>query len=533
MQRNVRREIAVFLLTLAVLVLLGLNAHRFYARIDLTEHGVYTISNVTRSLLGSLPERVSITYYVSPELRRVSNAPLRIEDVLEEYEAYGDDRITVEVVDPSKEGVSEEIEDLGVEPRRVSTIRENEQRYTRVYSGIVLRYMNRSRTIPFIMDTAALEYELTSSIKRLLRNEQRTLTLVSGDEGRSVDSDYRLLRRVLEKHFDLQVLRDGGDAELGDGTDVLVLLGGRDLGRDVLRRIDSFIAGGGAALVLAEGIAVETEEQLEAQPVPDSPFRRMLAHYGVRVKRELVLDEYNREFRIPHSTAGGTAWESLGSYPYWISVRDASAAAAHPVTARFPGLDLLWASPLEIHPQEGVRLTELVHSSTRAWSRSEDLILDPNRRVPQSPQGGRARQRFLLAAALEGSLSPFFPGGSPETGGQETGGISARSGSRVIVVGDTDFASDLLHFSGSGYNTEMILNFCQWLADDEELLQIRTRRSREMRLNALEPAREQAQYRFAQAVNFLLIPAAVLIYAMLRRRRRRRTAGTSGQEGQE
>lgn len=491
------RERLFFLMTLAILVVLGLLSGRWYARLDLTEHNIYTISGVTRDLLAELPEGVEITYYVSPELRRISNAPLRIEELLEEYRARGGNRVRLDVTAPRGEELAQELEELGIRGRQLRSIATGEERFTTVYSGIVLRYRDRSRVIPFIMDTAALEYELTSALFQLLEGGRRRIALLSGIEGRSVSQNYRLLQRSLEEHFQVELLQEG--SAIPEQIDVLALLGGRDLSAATIERVEAFYDGGGSLLVLADGVAVETEGALDAEAVERTAFDEMLLRSGIRLRRELVLDEYHADFHIPHRSAGGTVWESLGGYPYWPSVREASVSETHPITARFSGLDLLWASPIEVQTGEAVETAQLIHSSTRAWTVAEDFALNPNTSFPSPPPETR-RERYLLGVALSGS----------------------PSGARMVVFGDTDFASDLLHYSKSGYNIDLLLNTAEWLADDERLLQLRTRRSRQLHLDRLDPAREEAQYRLSRIVNLILVPLAVVLFGLLRLRRRRR-----------
>jgi ABC-type uncharacterized transport system involved in gliding motility auxiliary subunit len=238
----------MYFLTMAVLVLIGLNAGKWYVRLDLTEHDMYTISPVTSSLLRQLPENVEITYYVSPELRGISNAPRRIEELLEEYAARGRGRVNLRTVAPGRSGGTETMEKLGLEPRQVRIAEQNEERFAAVYSGLVIRYLDRSRVIPFIMDPTALEYELTSAISRLQEGEERRLTLLVGRDGRSVEEDYRLLRRTLEQHFTVRSANSAADTEIPAETDVLVLLGGADLESALLRRIEEYLHGGGGLL---------------------------------------------------------------------------------------------------------------------------------------------------------------------------------------------------------------------------------------------------------------------------------------------
>ncbi|HKK65467.1 MAG TPA: GldG family protein, partial [Clostridia bacterium] len=134
------KEISLLLLTLVVAVFLLLNSQRYFARIDLTEDKLYSISEVSKRMMNELPGQVSITYYVSEKLGSVSQTPQLIEDLLDEYATYGGGNIKIAVVDPDKAGLSEEFQELGIQPRQIQVVEENEQTYAKVFSGISLRY---------------------------------------------------------------------------------------------------------------------------------------------------------------------------------------------------------------------------------------------------------------------------------------------------------------------------------------------------------------------------------------------------------
>lgn len=72
------------------------------ARIDLTEHKVYSISAATSDLLEGLDEPLLIRGYFSDKTHPLL-APLvpEVRDMLEEYDAIGGERVTVEWVDPT------------------------------------------------------------------------------------------------------------------------------------------------------------------------------------------------------------------------------------------------------------------------------------------------------------------------------------------------------------------------------------------------------------------------------------------------
>ncbi|MCK4516871.1 MAG: hypothetical protein KAU31_16530, partial [Spirochaetaceae bacterium] len=79
----------------------------------------------------------------------------------------------------------------------------------------------------------------------------------------------------------------------------------------------------------------------------------------------------------------------------------------------------------------------------------------------------------------------------------------------------------------SGYNLNFLESSAQWLTNDEDLLEIRTRAARDLRLNAFEdPAQKRAFVVFAQALNIYVVPAIVIVVGIIRFLRRRRRAST-------
>src|SRR5690606_18757463 len=74
------------------------------ARVDLTEHGEFSLSPVTKDLLAGLDQPLTMRAYFSEKTHPLL-APLvpQIRDLLEEYRVAGDGRVRVEVVDPSRD----------------------------------------------------------------------------------------------------------------------------------------------------------------------------------------------------------------------------------------------------------------------------------------------------------------------------------------------------------------------------------------------------------------------------------------------
>jgi ABC-type uncharacterized transport system involved in gliding motility auxiliary subunit len=242
--------------------------------------------------------------------------------------------------------------------------------------------------------------------------------------------------------------------------------------------------------------------------VPRSPLLDMIQAYGVSVGSDMVLDTSARDYRLPQQKPSGEiAWETIGRYPPWVSIQAANVSASHPVTAHFTGLDLLWPVALSAVPRNGVEETPLVTSSASSWIQEPPFVIDPYRVAQSGAQPGRS----TLAYALSGSFPSAF--GAPGAPSRPT---------RMLVVGDSDFASDLMQFSNSLPNVFFIENAILWLSGNADLLSIKTRAGAEGKLDRIPDPGTRARLMVAAPVlNVVVIPLIVLVLGIVGRLRRR------------
>ncbi len=513
-----RRDLAGTLLTLGVLAFLAADSTLYFARIDVTDHGIYSFSAVTRNLYKSVSEPVEITYYVSDRLRKISPVPQQVEDVLAEYATLSHGRIHVRSIDPERVGV--DLSESGIVAEQMEIVNDDERTSANVYSGIEVEYLDRHDALPFVSGTDDLEYALTSTLKKLIEDRDWQAGILVGERGRTVDGDYSLLAADIGRFYDLRILKPGEPVPRSLG--VLLVLGGADLDKEDLRPIDRFVMGGGEAIFCAPGVSVDTTSpELAAKSLDDTPLDDLLASYGVRVPGELVLDANAKDFRTVQEEAGQYLWRDLGPYPFWIDVRKENVAADNPVTRNFEGLDLLWTSPLVPLDVPGVHYQRLVESSPSAWLMKGRFSLDPADATSydavrdEQPPG-----QYTLAYALSGRFPSYFP--------DKAGERSAPT--RLIVVGSDDFASDLLRYSDSAYNLTFLANAVDWLSGNGDLLAIKEKSQWDPRLDKIEDPGEKARtFRFAEFVNIGLVPLVVVVFALRRaalRRKLRQGAGT-------
>jgi ABC-2 type transport system permease protein len=531
-----QHEIILFVLTLVLILAVGLNASRFFTRIDMTENKVFTISKVSKQLFQEIPERVFITYYVSDKLKSLYTFPAQIEDLLYEYAAYSRGKIKVEVVDPLAGGEATRAEALGVYPQQIEVVEQDQRSVAQVYTGIVIQYLDRYQTIPVVSRIESLEYDLTSKIRRVVTNEERVVGLLVGDAERVLQNDYATLFAALSEDFQVRPLQLGDD--IPKDVNMLFVLGGRDLDEFDLYPIDQYVMGGGRVLFAVKGVRVDFMRGLTGELVPeDQPVLHMLSRYGVNVQRAFALDKYCQNFRVPRQILGQVMWEVLDKYPYWVTVSGQFASSDNPITARFQGLDLYWPSPVELAAPEGVQGEVLLSTTLDGWTLDKPPFeTNPMRAamllaIPHETQG-----QYPLAVALHGTFKSYFSGRDiPHREGvvrdwKNTTEVSPDT--RILVVGDSDFATELYQYTGASYNMQFLTNAADWLSNSEDLLQIRTRVARDLRLNKIQdPERRLRSALFTQLFNLAFVPLVVVAFGVTRLVLRRRKSTARVEEG--
>jgi ABC-type uncharacterized transport system involved in gliding motility auxiliary subunit len=527
------RAVLLLVLTVAVIIAAVLVAERFHIRMDLTSDRAYTLSKASRDLYKEIPERIRINYYKSSALADRHPGPRAVEDFLRELANASRGKISVEVSDPTagKGNGAGAVEALGIQPQRMQVVEKNEQRVALVYSGIVVQYLGRTQVLPFVLGVETLEYDMVKAIRSAIGDRKSVAAILIGDPDKSMENDYRSLSETLQRAgWEAREVKRG-DA-VPPETSVLVVIGNSALDDYDVYRIDAWLTAGGKALFAVKGVDVQARQQLNAVPLQQEALLKALEGYGVKVRRELVLDRSS--LTVPFQEAsqfGGVAIRYV-RYPFWISTRPENRDARHPLTARLPGLDLFWPSPLDIVPREGVQSAALLKTTPKAWLQTKSFALGPQDEARYAAEYDATAGQYVLVASLAGNFPSAYAGKAlPKREGAEAlPPQSARERpSTIVVVGSSDFANDLMTMSNSQFNAAFMADAAEWLSSGDELVSIRTRGARDTRLSKVqEPETRSTLILFSYILNLALLPGAVLAFGLVRAAKRRKIARASG-----
>jgi ABC-type uncharacterized transport system involved in gliding motility auxiliary subunit len=523
-------------LTIIAFVLALFVSNRIWVRFDLTKNKAYTISRVSRELHRELLDPVNITYFVSNKLRTADPKPREIEDTLREYVAYSRGRIRLSVKDPVRSDLTLYVEGLGLQPRQLPILEQDQTSLITVYSGIVIEYLDKVEVLPWVDSINTLEYDLTSRIRAMVLNRERWIGVIVGDSFRDWWSDFGYLNMILEQAgYRVRLIEPG--EEIPDNTPGLFVLGGaEDLDEWALYRIDRYIQLGGRVFFAVKGVYIDTiYSSLDARIQFDLGLIDMIASYGVIIRPELVLDRNALIIQYPTRTPAGTVLRRM-PYPHWIGVIGDTGNPNHPVSSGFAGLDLYWASPLELVNTPSVEGMPLFTSSDQAWLMRDAFYANPEISYLMELEALETEGVRVLGASLTGVFPSFFRGAPKPIRDDSFGDLpdmpeQARP-SRIVVVGDVDFATNMINFTQAGHNLDFLLRVADYLSNDEDILSIRNRQPQIGRFDKIaDPDRRASAMRFSQFVNVGLVPLFVIVsgfvFAKFRRKRAERNNNVS------
>ena len=398
------------------------------ARLDLTDAGLYTLSEGTKKVLDGIPEPVRLYFFISrgglsdsPGLRAWAD---RVEDMLNEFEAHSDGRLDVSVIDPAPFSEDEDrAAAFGLQAVRLQISDDP------LYFGVAGSNAVGDEQFIAFMDPQReqfLEYDLAKLVYSLSRADEPVVGLVSSlpltggfDPMQTSVTEPWIITSQISDLFDLRdldIIEDKIDGEV----DVLLLVHPKGATPRQLYALEQYLFRGGRALVFVDPLAEADPASPPGGAMAGMPADRssnlefLLSHWGLEMPAETVVGDGRYALRV--SEVDGT----LARHPAYIGVDLNEADSGEVVTAELDVLNLGFAGYLRANEDAALQVTPLVRSSSDAG------FLDPNLLAftPDinslwsgfSPQG----EALTLAARLSGRVASAFPDGRPEQPADET-----------------------------------------------------------------------------------------------------------------
>ncbi len=520
-----RRLRAILGCGLAVVLFVALNiwADRELrsTRLDLTEDGLYTISEGTRSVLASILEPITVRVYASSGLEALGPDYIalarRVDELLERYQRLSGGLLKIERFDPQPFSREEDMALAdGIEGFADVLGRD------RFFLGMAGRNSTNGRyNLPFLTPERAdlLEYDLTRMVHDLARPRKVTVALLgdlplNGNPAAQV-VPWAVLEAA-ERFFEIRTLF-GSVSAIDDDVDVVWLAEPGELDQATVYAIDQFVMRGGRVLAFLDPFA-ESLVRPRSQPPRTGSLETLaplLAVWGVEIPERQLVGDRRGAVKVQVDRGGRT---TVTDYPVWFAAGPEGMAGGDPVTAN---LSLVhFRSSGHIIPLEGAttRIEPLVSSS--ADSQVIDLARieyapDPVEILATFEPGGSGH---ALVARVSGPVRSAFPDGPPDAVTDEA--VRARHRAEaghplaLLLVADSDMLRDDVWTQGSAvsggisvpfaHNGDLVINALEQLVGSDAMIGLRGRGISNRPFEVLETMTRQAEARYRSKERTLL-----------------------------
>lgn len=490
------------LLFIGIVILSNVVGSRIPGRLDLTQNRIYTLSEATKKTLRNLNDVVNVTLFASSELPAQFQPVLRdTKDILRDYQTFGQGNVIVAYKDPGSDPqVAQEARLLGISEVQFNVIGQEEFKLKKGYLGLTVSYADKTESIPFLKDTAGVEYQLTSFIRQLTTTEKKKVAFLVGHGEKSISRDYKIVSKELKKQFDLEEASLGEDSKsLPEGTAVLVVAGPtEEIDEKTRSVVQNFLSSGGSALFLIDTLQINP--RLLTASLNSNSFADFLKEYGVDVQQDIV---YDLRLNETINFSGGMI-NLLVPYPFWPRVVSSDAAS---ITSRIESMVIPWASSISIDKdvlsKSGYDASVLFTTTKFGGRQTDSFVVSPESQLPQKDLGPQ-----IVALSLTGREDP-----------------QATKTGRMIIVGDSDFISDQF-VQSMPENAAFAVEAISWLGQEESLAGIQIKQKAERRL-LFENGTQLAVVKYGNMLFAFLVPIGFGAFRLIRRRRLRKFSYSS------
>ncbi|RMF04213.1 MAG: ABC transporter, partial [Alphaproteobacteria bacterium] len=487
---------------------------------DLTEEGLFTISDGTRQTVQGLDEPVDLTLYFSKQLGelapRYAGYFERVRGLLEQYRDLSGGKIQVHYVDPKP---FSDAEDRAV-AAGLQGIRLNLEGDMGYFGLVGTNSTDNQSVIEFFSPDREkfLEYDLTKLVYSLSNPKKPVVGIISGirmtggmtPQGQQLQA-WQVMEQIRE-FFDVYPL-DENLKSIPDEVKTLMIVQPDKLTREAAYAIDQFALRGGRILAFVDPLAElgKASPYLTQNGERSEAFRKLLEAWGVAFDPKMVATDIAHARRVQFSGAPGvqpTITEHIG----WLALMADNLDQRDVLSSGIERINV--ATPGHFAKKEGaaVKFTPILQTSAQSMEVKASEFgfgADPVRLLRNFRASGKP---LVIAARLAGPVSSAFPDGPPEAEKKAQDKAAGESGNaaetssksnsegraksakahvakgeiNAIIVADTDMLHDRFWVEASNFlgqtilipnahNATFVLNALDNLGGSSALLSLRGR----------------------------------------------------------
>ena len=484
-------------LLFGILLLVNIIASRFFERLDFTADKEYTLSDATQNILNKLDGPVTVTAYFSENLPpNIARVRSDFKDMLIEYNNASGGKIVYDFVDPNKDRQTEmTAQRSGVRPIMINVRERDQMKQQRAYLGAVLQYNGKKEVIPFIQPGAAMEFKLSSTIKKLSLKQKTQIAFLEGN-GEPPISSMKQLEQQLSIMYNVGSYRFSDTSGIPVKYKSLVIIAPSDtIAPRYFKQLDDYLAHGGRILVALNRVKGDLSKASGSSVY--TGFSKWLQSKGIDVEDDFVVDNNCGNVMV-RQQQGMFVMNTPVKFPYLPLITN---FADHPITKGIESVLMPFASPIKLLPKDStLKVTKLAVTSDKSGMEKPPIYFNIQKKWSASD----------------------FPASSLPVAVAVSGKLEGNTFSKMVVFGDGDFAVNGPGKNGGqrlqADNVNLMANSIDWLSDDTGLIALRTKgiTSRPLKSNISDSTKTLVKY-----LNFLLPILLIIGFGIVRYRYRR------------
>jgi ABC-type uncharacterized transport system involved in gliding motility auxiliary subunit len=461
-------SVASVLVVLGILAALNYISSREHKRWDLTATSQFTLSPQSIKVLQSLDAPLKLTAFAKEtELQAYR-------DRLAEYE-YVSKKVSVEYVDPDKKPALAK------------------QKQIQSYGTVAVEYKDKIERV-----VGSTEQDLTNGIIKVVTGKERKVYFTQGHGEKDTSGAERagysgIAGQLARDNYKVERLPLAQQASVPEDASVVVVAGPKaDFLPGEIDALKAYLAKGGKLMLLIDPVE-------KADDPPLTSLTALAHEWAIDLGNNIVVDVSGMGRMLGTDATVPVAV----NYPSHPIVQDMDLLTAYPVAR----------SVSVVSGGVGGHSAQVfVETSAQSWAETDVKTVLAGGKVGLDEAKGDKRGPVAIAAAASAPVATPPAGDKP--GAEKPAEDSQKPESRVVVFGDSDFASTAaLGISG---NRDLFMNAVSWLAQQENLIAIRPKEADDRRVTMT--ANQQLR---VIILALLVVPMLVFgsgIYAWWRRR---------------
>lgn len=559
-QRFKKNAIISLIVGFIILIAINVLSSFLFFRLDLTKDKRLSLSPTTIQMLKNIDDPIYVRVYMEGDGLPADYQLFKekTKDILQEFRSYSK-KVHFEFIDPVKDKTPEEANAIfgefnqkGLKPIPISKEDANGYSTRFVIPGAMISFRDKEYPAELIVADPSgndwleysiqeLEYNLVSSIRKLITGSKPKVAFLDG-HGEMDFYSTSWMAWQLQRFYNVDRVRINGrvnalndiavkdsvNKELvinGNKYDVLIVAQPTEPFPDADKYvIDQFLMRGGKILWLIDATTASADS-LQSTPEFFATPRNLQLNdlffsYGVRLNPNLVQDLSCQQIPIGVGTIGNQQQYKFMNFPYCLKVVNFS---EHPIVRNIKEIKSDFTGTIDFVGKE-VNLTKtiLMTTSERTKMVPTPAIVTINVGLAQPNLQEYAFKYLPIAALVEGKFQSAFDGILPlefDTM-KALGYLRESEPTRQIFIADGDIIRNFIDrqhnqpyptgydiYTGEMYdNTNFLLNCVNYLCDDDDLLQIR---SKNFKIGSLDPVKIRNHKNLYSILN-IVIPLALI-----------------------